>query len=77
MKYMRLREDPEDAIAYPKDVDRLQKALHDAGYAVDTMAVYHAWDAYSDSMCAGWLMLSDDDSLNVQAILPYLVEVVR
>ena len=56
---------------YPGDVLRIQRALSDAGYDVSPCEAEHLWETYSDSMCAGWLMLYDDDADIVQAVRPY------
>jgi hypothetical protein len=56
---------------FPSDVDALVEQAADAGYEVDPFAAHWAWERYSDSMCAGWIILGDAE-FNVMTLLQYL-----
>lgn len=43
------------------DVERIQQVCEQNGYEADLEACAFLWDEYSDSMCAGWLGLPDDN----------------
>lgn len=36
------------------------EALAKVGFNITQKDMYKAWDAYSDSMCAGWMVPPDD-----------------
>lgn len=53
-------------------VARMRGCLHAAGrHALDDDIV-RAWVQYSDDLCAGWLMLPDDDSALLAILLKHL-----
>jgi len=43
------------------DVRRIQKILLENDYEATLQECESLWNAYSDSMCAGWMMLDDID----------------
>jgi hypothetical protein len=57
------------------DVERIVRVFALRGYEIDAMTAYHAWGRYSDAMCAGWMMLPDDDNEVFLHALSYTVEV--
>lgn len=59
------------------DVSTLLKYLGEFGFTASPFDVYQAWDAYSDSLCAGWINLKDDPEENVQILRRYMVEAGR
>lgn len=62
---------PEFKEMYPADVDRIIRVCADKGYEILRSDAVAAWDAYSDSMCAGWMMLPDDDDDIFDTIMTY------
>jgi len=46
---------------YPSDCKRIQNILEKNGYRASLEDCEKLWDKYSDSMCAGWIILPDDD----------------
>lgn len=56
-KYIFGVEDPD--IRYPDDVDRFVEVFEARGHTLSEKDAYLAWEAYSESMCAGWLMSSE------------------
>lgn len=51
----------------------LKEQASSMGYNLRLYDAYLAWDAYSDSMCAGWMCVDRDaPEANVVAIMPYL-----
>jgi hypothetical protein len=73
MKIMRFQDPDYDLQYYRHGVEQVQMDLAAAGYAVSKTDVKLAWEAYSSSMCAGWMGIGDP-AYNVGAVLPYLVE---
>jgi hypothetical protein len=59
MKTLKLKNESDGS--FPEDVDRIISICKTKGYDIDYKTAEIAWEKYSDSMCAGWLMLGDDD----------------
>lgn len=58
---------------HPEDVKRLRGVANDRGYLISMTDAEAAWDAYSDTLCAGWLGLdSYSDEELWGRITPYL-----
>jgi hypothetical protein len=60
---------------YVTDASAIAMAFARLGYEVSSRDAYMAWRDYSDSVCAGWIVLdgmSDDDI--VMYAIPYLRE---
>lgn len=45
---------------YPEDVKRIQQVLADKGYEASPAECEALWNMYSDSMCAGWMVISEE-----------------
>lgn len=59
-----------------EDVKRVTQACADAGYVIDSTSVCKAWEAYSESMGAGWVTMSYlSDEYLVLTIRQYCKEV--
>ena len=56
------------------DVDRIVKICAANGYFISETDAQHAWEEYSDSMCAGWLFLGNDDDV-FNTVMQYCEEV--
>ena len=52
---------------YMSDIDRIVKIFADRGYEVSHTDAVHAWESFSDSMCAGWMSLGPDDEVFADA----------
>jgi len=52
----------------------LMEQLRVAGYNCNLKDICDAWEEYSDSMCAGWMMVDKSDDTNIIHILHYLRE---
>lgn len=48
---------------FPDDVARIVAALAYAGIDASLEEAHDAWTYYSDSMCAGWMMLPKTDAM--------------
>lgn len=46
---------------FPEDVERIKRILLERGYRATCKQCEELWEAYSDSMCAGWMYLDEDD----------------
>lgn len=57
---------------YEAQVERMQRCLQEAGHPVKSDYIFRAWSDYSDSLCATWLMLPDDDGALLNILLKYL-----
>lgn len=53
-------------------VVRMRRCLQAAGRHVLDDDVVRAWAQYSDDLCAGWLMLPEDDPALLDILLKYL-----
>lgn len=46
---------------YPEDIKRIMKAGIDVDVLLSPTAADRIWSEYSDMLCAGWLVLPNDD----------------
>lgn len=60
---------------FKDDVARMRSCLHSSGRHVSEDDVVRAWAQYSDDVCAGWLMLPNDDPRLLEILLKYLTSV--
>ena len=58
--------------SYPEDVKRIGKILFEKGYWGTPDECQTLWEMYSDDLCAGWLILPEDDELVYKSIRPYI-----
>ncbi len=63
-----------DEDPYENDVIRIVEALARRGYAISHGDARAAWQKYSDSMAAGWMMLETDDYILLDRISPYIIQ---
>jgi hypothetical protein len=49
--------------SYTHDIERIVKIFADRGYEISHQDAVQSWEAYSDSMCAGWMNLGSDDEV--------------
>jgi hypothetical protein len=58
-------------VRYPEDCRRIVEVAGAAGYSVSPWEAEAIWDAYSDSMAAGWMGLPDDDNRLLDIVKMY------
>jgi hypothetical protein len=63
MKKLKFKEPYNHYFEYKSDIDRIVKIFADRGYEISHTDAVHAWEQFSDSMCAGWMCLGDDDEV--------------
>lgn len=51
----------DESSEYSYDVERIVKIFAERGYEISHTDALNAWTSYSDSMCAGWLNLGEDE----------------
>ncbi len=61
-----------DGIRFPEDVERIGKILLEKGYWATPDECQLLWETYSDNLCAGWLILPDDDDTVFESIRPWI-----
>ena len=49
--------------SYPEDVDRIILDFQKHGYNISRSHAVLAWKRYSESLCAGWITVYDDDEI--------------
>jgi hypothetical protein len=63
MKKLTLKEQYNHHLEYTNDIDRIVKIFADRGYEISHTDACRAWEYYSDGMCAGWMILDEDDEV--------------
>lgn len=48
---------------YQNDISRIVNIFADRGYEIAHADAVRAWELFSDSMCAGWMSLGEDDEV--------------
>jgi hypothetical protein len=69
MKMIRLFLRHSEDYRYPADIERIVKVCADAGYAIEGWTAEAAWDWYSDTRCASWIVLPRSDKDLLDAVL--------
>ena len=69
---LKLKEEP---FEYDGDVDRIVQAFLLAGYQINAHDARRVWECHSESRCAGWLILPEDNLQILRICLPYFEEV--
>ena len=59
---------------YTNDIDRIVKIFADRGYEISHQDAVRAWESFSDSMCAVWMNLGQDEEV-FQDCFSYFKEV--
>jgi len=57
---------------YRRDVERMFRCAHDAGYSVTESDLVNAWTEYSESICATWLMLPEKNDVLLSILLKHI-----
>jgi hypothetical protein len=63
MKKLKFKDPYNHHYEYTNDIDRIVKIFSDKGYEISATDAVKAWEQFSDSMCAGWMSLGDDDEV--------------
>lgn len=75
MKKLRFRDPYNNHHEYTNDIDRIVKIFADRGYEITHEEAVRAWECVSESLCAGWLNLGDDDDEIFRDAFYYFEEV--
>lgn len=62
------------SLHYPQDVVRIVDIFADRGYIITYNDAARAWEEYSDGLCAGWLVLPDDDEEVFETVFNHFEE---
>ena len=62
----------EHAKRLANDIARMRHCLQTAGKGVDEDDLVYAWADYSNGLCAGWLMLPEQDDALLAILLKHL-----
>lgn len=63
IKKLKFKKPYNDHYNYTDDINRIVKIFADRGYEITSEDAFRAWEEFSDSMCAGWLILGSDDQV--------------
>jgi hypothetical protein len=58
-----------DLFTYPDDVERIVRVCAEAGYEISRNDAHAAWQDYSETMCASWMILPDNDDAYIVATI--------
>jgi hypothetical protein len=62
-------------LRHRQDAEEISSRLRAMGYDVSVVDCHEAWEEYSESMAASWMMLPGDDNHLLSIITSYLEEV--
>jgi len=72
MKRIRVKEDkPTFVTREETDVERLVGIFQKKGFSISSQEARILWEKYSDSLCAGWLKMDEDDNVVFDKVQPY------
>jgi hypothetical protein len=63
MKKLKVKEQYNHHFEYQNDINRIVEIFADKGYEISATDAVHAWEQFSENMCAGWMSLGDDDEV--------------
>lgn len=75
LKKLKVKKPYNHHFEYKSDISRIVKIFADHGYEISESDAVHAWEQFSDSMCAGWMCLGTDEEVFQDAFY-YFEEVV-
>ena len=73
---IRLRLKDKSGFEYPDDCQHIVDIFATRGYEITIRDAESAWEWYSDSVFAGWMVLDDDDDHVFIKVMKYLEEVL-
>jgi hypothetical protein len=59
---LRLKQD-ETKIYYPDDVGKIVNTFDRLGHEISPELAQVVWEKHSETMCAGWMTMTEDDDL--------------
>jgi hypothetical protein len=68
MKKLKSRQPYNHHFEYTSDIERIVKVFAARGYEISDTDAVHAWESFSQSMCAGWMCLGNDTEVFNDAI---------
>lgn len=72
---IRLKLKPDDTSYYREDdVRRITQAFANNGMFCSMEQAEWLWESYSDSMCAGWIFIPEDDDEIISCCRPFFEE---
>ncbi len=63
LKKLKVKEQYNHHFEYKNDIDRIVKIFADKGYEISHEDAVKGWEQFSESYCAGWMCLGDDDEV--------------
>ena len=63
MKKLKFKDPYNSHYEYTSDIERIVKVFANRGYEISYEDAVRAWEAFSDSMCAGWMILGSDEQV--------------
>ena len=66
LEYARINE---KHFSYPEDIRRMIEVCNKKGITITPELAEKLWDIHSESYCAGWLILPEDDELLFEILL--------
>lgn len=63
LKKLKFKERYNHHYEYTNDISRIVEIFAQRGYEISHSDAVRAWEEYSDSMCAGWMCLGEDDEV--------------
>ena len=63
LKKLKVKEQYNHHFEYQSDIDRIVEIFADKGYEISATDAVKAWEMFSESYCAGWMSLGDDDEV--------------
>jgi hypothetical protein len=63
LKKLKVKEQYNHHFEYQSDINRIVEIFADKGYEISATDAVHAWEQFSENMCAGWMSLGDDDEV--------------
>jgi hypothetical protein len=74
LKKLKVKEQYNHHFEYTNDIDRIVKIFSDKGYEISATDAVKAWEQFSESYCASWMSLGDDNEV-FEDVFSYFEEV--
>jgi hypothetical protein len=71
MKKLKFKDPYNHHYEYTKDIDRIVKIFAERDYEISQEDAVRSWECFSESYCAGWMSLGEDDNEIFQDCLVY------
>lgn len=63
LKKLTVKQQYNHHLEYTNDIDRIVNIFANHGYEITHTDAVHAWEQFSENMCAGWMSLGSDDEV--------------